>query len=79
MSGPSDCRFDLNFGEEAAMPSQDNIWRPSEELMLRVESGASSKSGEWCLFEIRRVVPLRNSESGASSIFEPMALLPFLL
>ncbi|CAN6691587.1 unnamed protein product [Malus baccata var. baccata] len=26
MSGPSDCRFDLNFGEEAAMPSQDNIW-----------------------------------------------------
>ncbi|KAM1955270.1 hypothetical protein ACFXTI_024435 [Malus domestica] len=29
MSGPSDCRFDLNFGEETAMPSQDNIWRPS--------------------------------------------------
>ncbi|KAM1598843.1 hypothetical protein ACFX15_033165 [Malus domestica] len=29
MSGPSDCRFDLNFGEEAAMPSQDRIWRPS--------------------------------------------------
>ncbi|CAN6714796.1 unnamed protein product [Malus baccata var. baccata] len=29
MYGPSDCRFDLNFGEEAAMPSQDNIWRPS--------------------------------------------------
>ncbi|KAM2477195.1 hypothetical protein PS2_043256 [Malus domestica] len=29
MSGPSDCRFDLNFGEEAAMPSQDNIWRLS--------------------------------------------------
>ncbi|KAM2666384.1 hypothetical protein EV2_018228 [Malus domestica] len=29
MSGPSDCRFDLNFGEEAAMPSQNNIWRPS--------------------------------------------------
>ncbi|CAN6678878.1 unnamed protein product [Malus baccata var. baccata] len=28
MSGPSDCRFDLNFGEEAAMPSQDNIWSP---------------------------------------------------
>ncbi|KAM1149250.1 hypothetical protein ACFX2B_029559 [Malus domestica] len=28
MSGPSDYRFDLNFGEEAAMPSQDNIWRP---------------------------------------------------
>ncbi|KAM1771383.1 hypothetical protein ACFX11_046211 [Malus domestica] len=25
----SDRRFDLNFGEEAAMPSQDNIWRPS--------------------------------------------------
>ncbi|KAM1728667.1 hypothetical protein ACFX12_019141 [Malus domestica] len=29
MSGPFDRRFDLNFGEEAAMPSQDNIWRPS--------------------------------------------------
>ncbi|KAM1638607.1 hypothetical protein TB1_008022 [Malus domestica] len=29
MSGPSDCCFDLNFGEEVAMPSQDNIWRPS--------------------------------------------------
>ncbi|KAM2657841.1 hypothetical protein EV1_013162 [Malus domestica] len=29
MSDPSDCRFDLNFGEEATMPSQDNIWRPS--------------------------------------------------
>ncbi|KAM1401511.1 hypothetical protein ACFX10_028295 [Malus domestica] len=29
MSGPSDHRFDLNFGEEAAMPPQDNIWRPS--------------------------------------------------
>ncbi|KAM1104697.1 hypothetical protein ACFX13_013321 [Malus domestica] len=29
MSGPSNCRFNLNFGEEAAMPSQDNIWRPS--------------------------------------------------
>ncbi|KAM1376683.1 hypothetical protein ACFX2F_038399 [Malus domestica] len=29
MSGTSDRRFDLNFGEEAAMPSQDNIWRPS--------------------------------------------------
>ncbi|KAM2449321.1 hypothetical protein PS1_019429 [Malus domestica] len=28
MFGPSDHRFDLNFGEEAAMPSQDNIWRP---------------------------------------------------
>ncbi|KAM2467688.1 hypothetical protein FF1_009440 [Malus domestica] len=26
MSGPSNHRFDLNFGEEAAMPSQDNIW-----------------------------------------------------
>ncbi|KAM1965928.1 hypothetical protein ACFX15_046207 [Malus domestica] len=29
MSGPSDRCFDLNFGEEVAMPSQDNIWRPS--------------------------------------------------
>ncbi|KAM2685223.1 hypothetical protein EV1_046616 [Malus domestica] len=29
MSGSPDRRFDLNFGEEAAMPSQDNIWRPS--------------------------------------------------
>ncbi|KAM1243445.1 hypothetical protein ACFX2G_035696 [Malus domestica] len=29
MPGPSNCRFDLNFGEEAAMPSQDNIWRSS--------------------------------------------------
>ncbi|KAM1450878.1 hypothetical protein ACFX2I_038065 [Malus domestica] len=29
MFGLSDRRFDLNFGEEAAMPSQDNIWRPS--------------------------------------------------
>ncbi|KAM1848831.1 hypothetical protein ACFX14_012913 [Malus domestica] len=29
MSGPSNCHFDLNFGEEVAMPSQDNIWRPS--------------------------------------------------
>ncbi|KAM1096917.1 hypothetical protein ACFX19_014646 [Malus domestica] len=29
MSDPSDRRFDLNFGKEAAMPSQDNIWRPS--------------------------------------------------
>ncbi|KAM2449290.1 hypothetical protein PS1_019402 [Malus domestica] len=29
MSGPSDHCFDLNFGEEAAMPSQDNIWHPS--------------------------------------------------
>ncbi|KAM1249356.1 hypothetical protein ACFX2G_032730 [Malus domestica] len=29
MFGPSDRRFDLNFGEEASMPSQDNIWRPS--------------------------------------------------
>ncbi|KAM2864407.1 hypothetical protein FF1_023066 [Malus domestica] len=29
MSGPSDRRFNLNFGEEAAMPSQDNIWRLS--------------------------------------------------
>ncbi|KAM1829929.1 hypothetical protein ACFX14_022684 [Malus domestica] len=26
MSGPFDRRFDLNFGEEAAMPSQGNIW-----------------------------------------------------
>ncbi|KAM2397986.1 hypothetical protein ACFXTH_034724 [Malus domestica] len=29
MSSPSDRRFDLNFGEEAAMSSQDNIWRSS--------------------------------------------------
>ncbi|CAN6728709.1 unnamed protein product [Malus baccata var. baccata] len=29
MSGPSNRRFDLNCGEKAAMPSQDNIWRPS--------------------------------------------------
>ncbi|CAN6688062.1 unnamed protein product [Malus baccata var. baccata] len=29
MSGPSDHRFNLNFGEEAAMPPQDNIWCPS--------------------------------------------------
>ncbi|KAM2434439.1 hypothetical protein PS1_024538 [Malus domestica] len=29
MSGSSDRRFDLNFSEKAAMPSQDNIWRPS--------------------------------------------------
>ncbi|KAM1503967.1 hypothetical protein ACFXTN_000119 [Malus domestica] len=29
MSSPSDRRFDLNFAEEATMPSQDNIWRPS--------------------------------------------------
>ncbi|KAM1294242.1 hypothetical protein ACFX2H_014190 [Malus domestica] len=29
MSGPSDRRFDLNFVEEAATPSSDNIWRPS--------------------------------------------------
>ncbi|KAM2913301.1 hypothetical protein COP2_043973 [Malus domestica] len=29
MSGPSDRRFDLNLGEEAATPSPDNIWRPS--------------------------------------------------
>ncbi|KAM1999015.1 hypothetical protein ACFX16_006490 [Malus domestica] len=29
MSGPFDRRFDLNFGEEVAMPPQDNIWRPS--------------------------------------------------
>ncbi|KAM1919315.1 hypothetical protein FF1_023839 [Malus domestica] len=29
MSGSSDCHFDLNFGEDVAMPSQDNIWRLS--------------------------------------------------
>ncbi|KAM1405254.1 hypothetical protein ACFX2F_000105 [Malus domestica] len=29
MFGPFDHRFDLNLGEEAAMPSPDNIWRPS--------------------------------------------------
>ncbi|KAM1050993.1 hypothetical protein TB2_032183 [Malus domestica] len=29
MSGPSDRRFDLNFGEEAVPSSPDNIWRPS--------------------------------------------------
>ena len=29
MSGPSDHHFDLNFSEEVAMPSQDNIWHPS--------------------------------------------------
>ncbi|KAM1570688.1 hypothetical protein ACFX10_035659 [Malus domestica] len=29
MSGPSDRRLDLNFGEKAAMPFQDNIWHPS--------------------------------------------------
>ncbi|KAM1140080.1 hypothetical protein ACFX19_040892 [Malus domestica] len=29
MFSPFDHRFDLNFGEEAAMPSQDNIWRPT--------------------------------------------------
>ncbi|KAM1440972.1 hypothetical protein ACFXTO_009148 [Malus domestica] len=29
MPGPSDRRFDLNLGEEAAPPSPDNIWRPS--------------------------------------------------
>ncbi|KAM1240485.1 hypothetical protein ACFX2J_045801 [Malus domestica] len=29
MSGSSNRCFDLNFGEEAAMPPQDNIWRPS--------------------------------------------------
>ncbi|KAM2374915.1 hypothetical protein ACFXTH_043760 [Malus domestica] len=29
MFGPSDRRFDLNLGEEATMPSPDNIWRPS--------------------------------------------------
>ncbi|CAN6687742.1 unnamed protein product [Malus baccata var. baccata] len=29
MSGPSDCRFNLNLGEEAVPPSPDNIWRAS--------------------------------------------------
>ncbi|CAN6707382.1 unnamed protein product [Malus baccata var. baccata] len=29
MYGPSDRRFDLNLGEEAAPPCPDNIWRPS--------------------------------------------------
>ncbi|KAM0981324.1 hypothetical protein ACFX2A_014672 [Malus domestica] len=29
MSGPSDRRFNLNLGEEAAAPSPDNIWRSS--------------------------------------------------
>ncbi|KAM1031036.1 hypothetical protein ACFX2C_034879 [Malus domestica] len=29
MSSPSDRRFDLDLGEEAAMASPDNIWRPS--------------------------------------------------
>ncbi|KAM1027623.1 hypothetical protein ACFX2G_041244 [Malus domestica] len=29
MSGASDHRFDLNFGEKEAMPTQDNIWRSS--------------------------------------------------
>ncbi|CAN6700397.1 unnamed protein product [Malus baccata var. baccata] len=29
MSGPSNRRFDLNFGEDAAMSSPDNIWHPS--------------------------------------------------
>ncbi|CAN6719032.1 unnamed protein product [Malus baccata var. baccata] len=29
MSGPSDHLFDLNLGEEASMPSPDNIWRSS--------------------------------------------------
>ncbi|KAM2298275.1 hypothetical protein ACFX1X_000251 [Malus domestica] len=29
MYGPSDRRFDLNLGEEAAMPSPNNIWCPS--------------------------------------------------
>ncbi|KAM1404972.1 hypothetical protein ACFX2I_013408 [Malus domestica] len=29
MYGPFDRRFDLNLGEEASMPSPDNIWRPS--------------------------------------------------
>ncbi|KAM1219259.1 hypothetical protein ACFX2G_047352 [Malus domestica] len=29
MSGPSDRRFNLNLCDEAAIPSQDNIWHPS--------------------------------------------------
>ncbi|KAM1149591.1 hypothetical protein ACFX2B_029859 [Malus domestica] len=29
MFGPSNHHFDLNLGEEASMPSLDNIWRPS--------------------------------------------------
>ncbi|KAM2040311.1 hypothetical protein ACFX16_034263 [Malus domestica] len=29
MSGPFDHHFDLNFGEEATMSPQDNIWRSS--------------------------------------------------
>ncbi|KAM2285869.1 hypothetical protein ACFX1S_038419 [Malus domestica] len=29
MSSPFDRHFDLNFGEEATMPSQDNIWHLS--------------------------------------------------
>ncbi|CAN6695329.1 unnamed protein product [Malus baccata var. baccata] len=29
MSGPSNRHFDLNFGEEVAMPSSDNRWHPS--------------------------------------------------
>ncbi|KAM2973296.1 hypothetical protein FF2_019867 [Malus domestica] len=29
MFGSFDRRFDLNFGEEAAMSPQDNIWHPS--------------------------------------------------
>ncbi|KAM2163264.1 hypothetical protein ACFX1Q_040970 [Malus domestica] len=29
MFGPSNCRFDLNLGEEVVPPSPDNIWRPS--------------------------------------------------
>ncbi|KAM2013097.1 hypothetical protein ACFX1T_024848 [Malus domestica] len=29
MFGPSDRRFNSNLGEEASMPSHDNIWRPS--------------------------------------------------
>ncbi|KAM1705792.1 hypothetical protein ACFX2K_028023 [Malus domestica] len=32
MSSPFDCCFDLNLGEEAAMPSPDNIWRLSISL-----------------------------------------------
>ncbi|KAM2448230.1 hypothetical protein PS1_018458 [Malus domestica] len=29
MFDPSNRHFNFNFGEEAAMPSQDNIWRSS--------------------------------------------------
>ncbi|KAM2784229.1 hypothetical protein COP1_013635 [Malus domestica] len=40
MSSPSDHRFDLNFGEEAAMPSQDNILRhPSYSVLVLLSLG----------------------------------------